>query len=301
MTYNALPSAAVKHAIVFGDCWPVVSAVESIIDRVAPELTRNIATDLPSLIELLLIKPDAVLLLCLRPREHIFLFYALRQELIEHPVLIISDEMFFNDRLTLRLWGGLPWMMQDELSGMIIPPDQHEKFASEVDSESDNTLTRFLLSPSLPVGFSEVPMVFHLEERLMDYMSLLTYREMLSKGLTPFRMRLLQYIWSGRSSQDELSEAMGENQGKIWNEKHRLFIQLGISNRRLREILYGTQFCSFLQQTPFIAPAEVATIRSRVDANAISARENSDCPGKSQKEEGQKCAVNYQDKRLLPE
>ena len=113
MTYNALPSAAVKHAIVFGDCWPVVSAVESIIDRVAPELTRNIATDLPSLIELLLIKPDAVLLLCLRPREHIFLFYALRQELIEHPVLIISDEMFFNDRLTLRLWGGLPWMMQD--------------------------------------------------------------------------------------------------------------------------------------------------------------------------------------------
>lgn len=285
MTDNILSSVAIKHVIVFGDCWPIVSAVKSIVDRVAPEYSSDIATDLPSLIELLLIKPDAILLLCLRPREHLFLFYALRQELIEHPVLAISDEMFFNDRLTLKVWGDIPWMMQEELSRMVISPNKNEMFVSEVDVESDNTLTRFLLSPSLSAGLMEVPLVFHLEERLMDYMSLLTYREMLNKGLTPLRMRLLQAIWSGHSSQDELSEITGENQGKIWNEKHRLFTQLGVSNRRLREILYGTQFCSFIQLTPFIAPAEVEMIRCRVSTDTELVEGYADCSGRQQNEE----------------
>lgn len=272
MTNIAWSSVAVKRVIVFGDCWPVVSAVRSITESIIPQFTCNIVTDLPSLIEMLSVEPDAIVLLCLRPREHLFLFYALGQELLDHPVLIISDEMFFSDRLTVSLWGGIPWMMHAELARMLIPQKHQEMLVSEVNVESDNTLTHFLLSPSLPTGLSEVPLVFHLEEPLMDYLSLITYREMLNKGLSPFRMRLLQAIWSGRNSQDELTEAMGESHGKIWNEKHRLFTQLGVSKRRLREILYGIQFCSFIQLTPFIAPTEVEEIRSRVNSHAMSVK-----------------------------
>lgn len=256
-----------KHVIVFGDCWPVTSAVKSVITTVLPECHCETVSDLSSLIYQLTCKPEASLLLCLRPREHIFLFYALKEELIYHPTLVIVDELFFSDKLILSAWGNIPCMMHQELELMITSQQLCEQFPADTrHCPEKSTLTNFLITPALPDGLSEVPQIFHLEERLMDYMSLLMYREMLNRGLTPFRMRLLEAIWTGYQSRNELAEIMDEPRGKIWNEKHRLLIQLGMP-ARLRDILYGTRFCLFLQRTPFIPLNKAESIREKARAS----------------------------------
>lgn len=260
MTDITVHHPVAEHIIIFGDCWPVVSAVESVIMTIHPECVCNTVTDLSSLIYQLTCKPQALLILCLHPREHIFLFYALREELVYHPTLVISNELFLSDRLILSAWGDIPCMLHKELEPMItsLCPER-------------NALTGFLIAPCLPSGFSEVPQIFHLKERLMDYMSLLMYREMLNRGLTPFRMRLLEAIWTGYLTHNELAEILDEPRRKIWNEKYRLLNQLGIPGNRLRETLYGTRFCLFLQKTPFMSLSEAGNIRENARSSQTGA------------------------------
>lgn len=270
MTEPSLKMPASRNVILYGDCWPVVSAVQSLTTTILPDSECRAIFDLPSLIAQLTVEPRAALILCLRPREHVFLFYALRQELFDHPALVISDEIFFNDRLMLRVWGDLPCMMHDELS-MMVTSQQLCEFLTVPSGycPEKSLLAEFLQSPTLPVGFSEVPQIFHLEAPLMDYMSLLIYREMLDRKITPFRMRMLQAIWSGFQTRDELITELDAPKSKIWNEKHRLLMQLEMP-ARLRDILYGTRFCSFLQRTEFISPAEVENMRSEVRERRIA-------------------------------
>ncbi|EBY1053068.1 transcriptional regulator, partial [Salmonella enterica subsp. enterica serovar Bareilly] len=94
--YNLTPT---RQVIIHGDCWPVVSAVQFVVKAMRPECRCDVADTLPCLLQSLTETPEAVLILCLRPREHIYLFYALKNLFLDHPVLVISDELLFSDRL----------------------------------------------------------------------------------------------------------------------------------------------------------------------------------------------------------
>lgn len=94
------------RVIVHGDQWPVVSATEHMVKALLPESECETTFGLTTLLQRLSCYPDALILLCLRPREHIFLFYALKDELLCHPALVISDELLFSDRVVLHSWGG---------------------------------------------------------------------------------------------------------------------------------------------------------------------------------------------------
>ncbi|EAA1980948.1 transcriptional regulator, partial [Salmonella enterica] len=95
---TAYNMTAARQVIIHGDCWPVVSAVQAVVRAMRPECRCDIAESLPCLLQRLTGAPEAVLILCLRPREHIYLFYALKSLLLDHPVLVISDELLFSDR-----------------------------------------------------------------------------------------------------------------------------------------------------------------------------------------------------------
>ncbi|ECZ2542650.1 transcriptional regulator, partial [Salmonella enterica] len=97
--HNRIPA---RQIIVYGDCWPVTIAVAHLIRRFLPGCNCETAYSLPVLLQQLRRKPEAILILCLRPREHLFLFYSLRQILPDYPVMIISDELFFSDRVVLK-------------------------------------------------------------------------------------------------------------------------------------------------------------------------------------------------------
>lgn len=100
-----------------------------------------------------------------------------------------------------------------------------------------------------------------------------SYREMLDRKITPFRMRMLQAIWSGYQTREELIAELDAPKSKIWNEKHRLLIQLGM-DARLRNLLYGTRFCLFLQRTAFMSPAETEHLRAEAREQLTTGTEN---------------------------
>ncbi|EBD0387673.1 transcriptional regulator, partial [Salmonella enterica] len=86
--HNRMPA---RQIIVYGDCWPVTIAVAHLVRRFLPGCNCETAYRLPVLLQQLRRKPEAILILCLRPREHLFLFYSLRQILPDYPVMVISD------------------------------------------------------------------------------------------------------------------------------------------------------------------------------------------------------------------
>ncbi|EEJ5313283.1 transcriptional regulator [Salmonella enterica] len=250
MEHNPIPA---RQVIIHGDCWPVTTTVVHLVRSVLPGCECEATYTLPVLLQQLSRKPEAALILCLRPREHLFLFYALKQALLNHPALVISDELFFSDRLVLKVYGDIPVQQQQELTALLTRVQQREQWPGGVRPRITGKLTDFLSSPAPATGFSEVPLIFTSPRRLMNYMALLMHREMLALGVSPAQQRLLEEVYRGRERLSGLSGRLNVGEKKIWQDKYRLLVKMGMRNR-MRELLSGTRFCESLQRTPFIAP-----------------------------------------------
>ncbi|ECJ2314146.1 TPA: transcriptional regulator [Salmonella enterica subsp. salamae serovar 9,46:z4,z24:z39:z42] len=248
--HNRMPA---RQVIVYGDCWPVTIAVAHLVRTFLPGSNCETAYRLPVLLQQLRRKPEAILILCLRPREHLFLFYALRQTLPDCPVMIISDELFFSDWLVLKVYGGIPALLEQELAEMLIYARRGGQWSGGARLEGAGELESFLLSPAPVTGFLEVPPIFNNPKRLMNYMDQLMHREILACGVSLAQLRLLQEVYRGRGRLSALCGRLDTQEKQIWQDKYRLLVKLGMRNR-LRELLFGTRFCKSLQRTPFIAP-----------------------------------------------
>ncbi len=250
-----------RRVIVHGDCWPVVTAVAHLAKSALPESDFETTYTLPDLLPRLSRQPETTLILCLRPREHIFLFYALRQALLFHPVLVISDELMFSDRLVLKVFGDIPVISHEKTSGT----QQSGEGGDVTTGQLQRALTGFLFLPEPVRGFSDVPLIFNHPKRLMNYMSVLMFRETLAHGVTPAQRRLLEEIYQGRGKLSVLSGRLKTGEKKVWREKNRLLVKKLGMRCRLREQLYGTRFCMEIQKTPFMAPAEAEHLYSAED------------------------------------
>lgn len=250
-----------RRVIVHGDCWPVVTAVAHLAKSALPESDFETTYTLPDLLPRLSRQPETTLILCLRPREHIFLFYALRQALLFHPVLVISDELMFSDRLVLKVFGDIPVISHEKTSGT----QQSGEGGDVTTGQLQRALTGFLFLPEPVRGFSDVPLIFNHPKRLMNYMSVLMFRETLAHGVTPAQRRLLEEIYQGRGKLSVLSGRLKTKEKKVWQEKNRLLVKKLGMRCRLREQLYGTRFCMEIQKTPFMAPAEAEHLYSAED------------------------------------
>lgn len=244
------PPAAVRQLIVHGDCWPVVTATEHLVKSVLPGCACRTTYTLPALLQRLSRQPDAALVLCLRPREHIFLFYALRNALLYHPALVISDELLFTDRVVLHNWGDIPAVLHPEIAGTVSRLS-HRKQPYPVKGK----LADFLSAPKPATGYFAVPLMFTTPERLMNYMSLLMFRATESCGVTPAQQKLLLEVHRGRHTLAGMTGVLNTGTKKIWQDKERLLSKMGMRNR-LRELLLGTRFREDLQRTAFMAPAD---------------------------------------------
>ncbi|EDX6465641.1 transcriptional regulator [Salmonella enterica] len=253
--YNPAPA---RQVIIHGDCWPVVSAVQSVVRAIHPECCCDIAGSLPYLLQYLRGAPEAVLILCLRPREHIYLFYALKSLLQEHPVLVISDELLFSDRLVLHSWGGISCASYCETESIIAGLQNYGHCPSPL---KKGKLPRFLSAPECVTGFFAVPMIFNNPERLMRFMSLLMYRATTDYGITRSQQKLLWTLYKGHYTLSGLTNVLNRSEKQIWQDKGRILMKLGMRNR-LHELLYGTRFCPDMQRTAFISPADVETVSS---------------------------------------
>ncbi|EAU6351985.1 transcriptional regulator [Salmonella enterica] len=244
------------RVIVHGDQWPVVSATEHMVKALLPESECETTFGLTTLLQRLSCYPDALILLCLRPREHIFLFYALKDELLCHPALVISDELLFSDRVVLHSWGGIQAVLHHELTRVMSRIQQGENRDLVKDRLSD-----FLSDPVPAMGYFAVPLTFNHPKRLMNYMSLLVHRATISCGLTPAQQKLLQEIHNGQHSLADMTDILDSCKKKIWQDKNQLLRKLGMRNRQY-ELLYGTWFREDIQRTEFMRPGDVQIARA---------------------------------------
>ncbi|EKB5678731.1 transcriptional regulator [Salmonella enterica] len=261
--YNLTPA---RQVLIHGDCWPVVSAVESLVRAMRPQCRCDIADSLPCLLQRLTGTQEAVLILCLRPREHIYLFYALKSLLLDHPVLVISDELLFSDRLVLHCWGDIPCASYREIQALIVGLRKYGHCPYPL----KGNLARFLSVPECVTGFFEVPVIFNNPKRLMRYMSLLMKRATTNRGVSSSQQKLLWALYKGHYSLSGLTKILNQNEKQIWQDKCRLLVKLGMKNR-LYDLLYGTRFCPDMQRTAFISPTDVKKI---CDTGASAEYEN---------------------------
>ncbi|EIW2890280.1 transcriptional regulator [Salmonella enterica subsp. enterica serovar Newport] len=243
-----------RRVIIHGDCWPVVSTVKYVVETLLPDGQCECTYEITELLQKLVRYPDALLLLCLRPRQHIFLFYALKNELLCHPILVVSDELLFSDQVVLHCWGDIPAFLHTELAGIL-----YHLRGSKVPHTSENGLISFLSDPKPAFGNFAVPLIFNNPKRLMNYMSVLMYRVTESRGVTPDQQKLLKEIYRGRHRFSELKKKLNRSEKKIYQDKNRLLIKLGMKNR-LHELLYGTRFCMTDQRTEFMSPDKTKTL-----------------------------------------
>ncbi|HAG0930916.1 TPA: transcriptional regulator [Salmonella enterica] len=255
--HNRMP---VRQIIVHGDCWPVTTAVAHLVRACLPGSDCESTYRLPALLQHLRRKPEAILILCLRPREHLFLFYALRRTLPEHPVMVISDELLFSDRVVLKVYGGVPALAEQALEKILIRVRRGEQWSGGARLRVTGGLDAFLLSPAPVTGFMEVPPIFNSPKRLINCMDHLMHREMLACGVSPAQLRLLQEVYRGRGRLSALCGKLNAREKQIWQDKYRLLVKLGMRNR-LRELLSGTRFCMETQRTVFMAPADTGDSR----------------------------------------
>lgn len=254
--YNLAPA---RQAIIHGDCWPVSTAVTHLVRSVLPDCDCEITSTLPALLQQLARKPRAVLIFCLRPREHLFLFHALKQVLPDPSVLVISDELLFSDRLVLKVYGDIPVMPSQELLELVIRVKQGKQWPGGARLRITGTLARFLLYPVTATGYSATPSLsrkFTTAEQLIHHMSQLIQREMLACGVKPAQLRLLQEVYKGHCALAGLTDSLNKDVRQIWQDKYRLLVKLGMRNR-LRELLSGTRFCMDTQKTTFMSPEKI--------------------------------------------
>ncbi|EFR6822930.1 transcriptional regulator [Salmonella enterica] len=241
-----------QTVIIYGDCWPEMAAVQYVVKTIHPECLCEVAGSLTGLLQFLTRTPDALLILCLRPREHIYLFYVLKEALLNHPALVISDEFFFSDRLVLQSWGGIPFMPHRDITPLIRAIQKYGRPPHPLEGK----LSVFLSAPTVATGFFAVPMIFNSPERLMNYMSLLLHRAITYCGITPVQQKLLNEIYKGKSTLSGMAGVMNMNGKKISQEKERILTKLGMNNR-MYALLHGTRFCAEIQRTAFITPDKI--------------------------------------------
>lgn len=110
-----------KHIIIYGDFWADCRAVIAIIQNRYSGIDTTLCSNITELIVFLSRYPDAGLVLCLRPHEHVFLFYHLQPWLTSRKVLIVVDRLYFTDRCVMQYFRLTDYLQRDRLMPLIQP------------------------------------------------------------------------------------------------------------------------------------------------------------------------------------
>ncbi|ECW0910508.1 TPA: transcriptional regulator [Salmonella enterica subsp. enterica serovar 13,23:b:-] len=100
--------------------WADCSAMEAITRQYSMGIVR-ICGSVSALARGVSDDPDAGLILCLRPHEHVYLFYALQRWLNHQRVLVVMDRMYYTDLCVVRYFGTGNYLLRDELKHLIKP------------------------------------------------------------------------------------------------------------------------------------------------------------------------------------
>ncbi|ECJ2556731.1 TPA: transcriptional regulator [Salmonella enterica subsp. enterica] len=109
-----------KTVLIYGDLWTDCHTMKAFISR-DRLISARICESVSDLLHKLSHLPQACLILCLRPHEHVYLFYNIRCWLKKRKVLIVTDRMYYSDQCVVRYFGLSQWLERDELIPFIFP------------------------------------------------------------------------------------------------------------------------------------------------------------------------------------
>ncbi|ELO0596439.1 hypothetical protein QY625_004797 [Salmonella enterica] len=226
--------------IIHGDNWPLVEGLRHLGKEVPQERPVYTSHTPSELLTLIYEHPNAGLILCLRPREHIFLFYALSGFLRYTQATVVCDSMYFTDRVVMEMWNSIP---------AVIP-----LWGTLHGRELSATGKRIFMSLFTPGCSSVLPAplfsgIFHDENDLIDAMNLCLQEYMARAGVSVFQHNILKGLLEGKTASC-IAEDMGVSPDKIENHKSMMFRRLGMPTFP-HAILYGMKFHSALQRTFF--------------------------------------------------
>lgn len=121
-----------KMVIIYGDMWTDCYAMDAIIRRRCLAEKVLMCDSVSVLVQYLSTFPDARMVLCLRPHEHVYFFYMLRGILKQHRVLVVADRLYYTDWCVMQYFGMGDYLLRNELTSFILPgsalPDRWFRF-----------------------------------------------------------------------------------------------------------------------------------------------------------------------------
>lgn len=226
--------------IIHGDNWPLVEGLCQIGGRMVTEY-RIYASHTPrELFTLLYEHPDAMLTLCLKPREHLFLFYALSAFFRHTPATVLCDSFYFSDHVVMDMWNCFPvnrstWCsLRNEES-----PEIWRLFLTYL------TTCRKLKKQLAPLFVG----IVYDENDFIEIMNQCLLEHIIRAGVSVFQVKILQAILEGKTISC-IAKSMGVNEGKIKNHKIMMFSRLNTPSAP-HALLFGMKYHLGLQRTLF--------------------------------------------------
>ncbi|ELV9468985.1 hypothetical protein QNB54_003389 [Salmonella enterica] len=246
------PALPYRNVIVYGDYWPVVSAMGGIAEIIMPDCYFHPCYSINALKELQQEISDARFIFCLRPREHVYLFYFLTHILSRSPLMVITDSLLPTDRVVLNTSADVVTVSHDELSSFyncLCKSNYPERKINE--NPLFNGL-KLLTEPGFITRTEGLPVVFSSGSDLIFFMNELLQQYMHQKGVTRFQLRILEKMRS-EPTLKSLATSLDISIKTLSYNKSYALNKLGVAGKDYLA-MYGTHFCQRCQKTSFSVP-----------------------------------------------
>ncbi|EBV7091030.1 hypothetical protein XU01_002249 [Salmonella enterica subsp. enterica serovar Oranienburg] len=251
------PALPYKNIIVYGDCWPVVSAISSIAEIIMPDCHFHSCYSINVLKKLQKDISDARFIFCLRPREHVCLFYFLTHTLSRSPLLVITDSLLPTDRVVLKTSACAVTVNHSQVYSLYtsLSSERHCQTVKENALVSGLTL---LTEPGFISRVEGLPMVFSNGIDLISFMNECLQQYMQQKGVTRLQLKILEKMRS-EPTLKSLATTLDISIKNLSYNKAYALNKLGVAGKDYLA-MYGTHFCQKCQKTSFSVP----TLRGRI-------------------------------------
>ncbi|HIB1553611.1 TPA: hypothetical protein ACWV58_004941 [Salmonella enterica subsp. enterica serovar Muenchen] len=243
------PAPSYRNIIVYGDNWPVVSAVSGIAEMLMSDCHFHPCHSLSTLRVMQQEIPDARFIFCLRPREHVYLFYFLTHILSDSPLLVITDTLLPTDQVVLKTCACAVTVSYNELPSLYTDLCAAHYSGQAVKENPLVTGLTVLTGPGLTIRGESLPVVFSNGSDLISFMNERLKLYMQQKKVTRLQLKILEKMRS-EPTLKSLASTLDINIKTLSYNKANALSKLGVAGKDYLA-MYGTHFHPGWQRTPF--------------------------------------------------
>lgn len=231
--------------LIYGDSWPMAYAVNALCGY-QTQRRRYYCDTLNQLSDQLQTYPDAPLILCLSPHEHVYLFYAISPLLDRRRAIVVADTFYYSDRVLLDIFGYQGRLEAQNLRQQMSNPERHHPVLQAFLGEGTHVDRRYWVRPSQQCS----PSITRAEQliTLMTRMMMCHLHE--TSLLRPRELMAIKKFWEGKSV-TLISNMMGLSGKSVSGYKISALNKLDMRATNI-SLYRGGPFKEHVQRTPFM-------------------------------------------------